>query len=231
MSNLVLGYGLLGKEIVKQTGWDYISREKDNFDFRRFSSYSKLLRGYDTIINCIGYTKTYQDDILEHWDINYVAVTSLVAYCLKTSKKLVHISTDYLYADSKPPSKETDTLFPARNWYSRCKYLADGNIQRELTNYLLVRTSFKPTPFPYEKAIITQKGNFDYVDVIASLIIQLINKNAVGVYNVGTEEKTIYELAIRTKPDVIKSFEVLHETMPKNIVMDLSKMKTFLGDK
>ena len=31
MSNLILGYGLLGKEMVKQTGWDYKCR-KNGFD-------------------------------------------------------------------------------------------------------------------------------------------------------------------------------------------------------
>mgnify|MGYP003121849538 FL=1 len=29
---LVLGDGLLGSEIVKQSGWDYISRKKDDVD-------------------------------------------------------------------------------------------------------------------------------------------------------------------------------------------------------
>ena len=29
---LILGDGLLAKELIKQTGWDYISRKKDGFD-------------------------------------------------------------------------------------------------------------------------------------------------------------------------------------------------------
>ena len=29
---LVLGDGLLGRELVKQTNWDYVSRGKDGFD-------------------------------------------------------------------------------------------------------------------------------------------------------------------------------------------------------
>ena len=32
--HLVLGDGLLGKELVKQTGWDYISRKKDMMDLK-----------------------------------------------------------------------------------------------------------------------------------------------------------------------------------------------------
>ena len=53
MHNIVLGYGILGKEIVKESGWDYLSRkETPDFDFRYLRTYSKYLYAYDTIINC-----------------------------------------------------------------------------------------------------------------------------------------------------------------------------------
>ena len=34
-NNIILGYGILGKEIVKQSGWDYLSRSLNtSFDFK-----------------------------------------------------------------------------------------------------------------------------------------------------------------------------------------------------
>ena len=39
---LVLGDGLLGSEIVKQTEWDYISRKKDGFDITDMETYHLL---------------------------------------------------------------------------------------------------------------------------------------------------------------------------------------------
>ncbi len=43
-SRLILGDGWLGTELVKQTGWDYISRKKDGIDFKveNFSIYISL---------------------------------------------------------------------------------------------------------------------------------------------------------------------------------------------
>jgi hypothetical protein len=35
MNILILGDGLLGSELIKQTGWDYISRKKNGFDFTK----------------------------------------------------------------------------------------------------------------------------------------------------------------------------------------------------
>ena len=59
---LILGDGLLGSELVKQTGWDYVSRKKDNIDFTDWTSYKNKLGRYDQIINCIGYTNTYDEN-------------------------------------------------------------------------------------------------------------------------------------------------------------------------
>lgn len=231
MSILILGKGLLGNEIKRQTGWDCLWRGEKNFDFAIFSSYARHLVNYDTIINCIAFTNTYSENLLPNWLVNYNGVTHLSNYCNATRKKLVHISTDYVYSGSVSDAKETDVPVHARNWYSLTKLLADIYIEKYGINYLITRCSFKANPFPYEKAITTQTGNFDYVDVIAHLIIMLVNKNANGIFNVGTEKKTMYELAVRTKPNVIPTDEILHDSMPRDITMNLNKMKEFLVEK
>ena len=46
MSNLILGYGLLGKELVKQTGWDYKCRE-DGFDLLKSNLEEEIIEYID----------------------------------------------------------------------------------------------------------------------------------------------------------------------------------------
>ena len=94
MDKLILGDGLLGSELVKQTNWDYISRKKDKIDFTSPKTYERKLQypyEFDTIINCIAYTDTYDLDRDKHWNVNYSAVVDLVEICNKyniiTSKK------------------------------------------------------------------------------------------------------------------------------------------------
>jgi dTDP-4-dehydrorhamnose reductase len=230
MHNIVLGYGLLGKEIVKETGWDYLSREETpDFDFRYLRTYIKYLYAYDTIINCVANTNTYSDDKPAMLETNFNPVCKLKAWCEKNGKKLVHISTDYVCAGSIHPSKESDVPVHARTWYAYSKLLADGYIESFSTNYLIIRTSFKRYPFPYEKAIVKQKGNFDYVPRIAEKIINLINKNSHGIVNVGhIPSWNMYEMAKETKPDIKVTTELINKNMPRNITMDLSKMKSLL---
>ena len=226
MKCIVLGDGLLGGEIVKQTGWDFLSRKIDGIDICNPYSYQSKLLNYDVVINCIAYTNTYSDNKEMNWNVNYKAVDDLITFCNKESKKLVHISTDYLYAGSIDPASENDVPVHLGTWYGYTKLLSDGLVQLKSWNYLLCRLSHKPYPFPYENAWTDMKTNGDYVNVISSLVIQLILNDSVGVFNVGTEEKTIYELALKTK-NVVPILKPIG--VPSNTLMNLTKIKKELN--
>ena len=103
--------------------------------------------------------------------------------------------------------------------------MSDALVQIRSKKHLVIRCTQKPTPFPYENAWIDQIGNFDYVDVIAELIIKSIRKDLHGLYNLGTETKTMFELASRTS-DVGKSFSPIN--VPKNTSMNIDKLLTDL---
>ena len=66
MSKLILGDGLLGSELIKQTNWDYISRKKDMMDLDDMVSFIDTIERYDEIINCIAHTDTYDSDRQKH---------------------------------------------------------------------------------------------------------------------------------------------------------------------
>lgn len=226
MNNLVLGHGLLGSEIVKQTGWDFFSRKKDNFDFRLLSSYKDKLEKYDTIINCVALTDTYSSNKFDMYDVNFKSVTILSDYLTEKNKKLIHISTDYVYTNSKNYASEEDLPLISENWYTYYKLLADEYIMLKNKNFAIFRCSFKPNPFPYPNAWINQVGNFDYVDTISKILIQLINLNVSGLYNVGTGVKSIYELAKKTNPNVMGVLK--SSSSPSNITINIDKMKKVL---
>jgi len=219
---LVLGQGKLGREITYQTRWDSLSRGKDNIDVNNFDGWVHKMNGYDVIVNCIANTNTYSNVKEEHWNVNYKFVSQLVTYCNETGSKLVHISTDYVYANSVESAKETDVPVHDNNWYSYTKLLGDSHIELMSNNYLICRLSHKDNPFTYEYAWTDVKTNADYTDVISSLVVGLINSDTKGIYNVGTEEKTIYDLAKKTKVDVKETLSPTH--VPKNVTMDISKL-------
>lgn len=224
MKPLILGDGLLGSELIKITGWDFLSRKSHNFNINDFESY--IDSKYDIIINCIANTDTYSNDKQGHWNVNVEFVDKLIDYCNLKNLKLVHISTDYVYTGSEINSSEDSVPVHCNTWYGYTKLVSDAIVQLRSKNYLLIRCTQKPTPFPYKEAWIDQIGNFDYVDVIAKLIVKSIEKELYGLYNIGTETKTMYELASKTK-SVSKKFSPV--MTPKNTTMNISKIQKDLN--
>lgn len=226
MNVVVLGKGKLGSEIINQTGWDYFSRKEHNIDVVNFDEWKHKLNSYDVIVNCIANTQTYLQDRTAHWFPNYEFVTFLVEYCEENNKKLVHISTDYVYEKCNENASEEDEPSFEHLWYTYTKLLGDLYIKEQCNNYLICRTSHKPYPFPYENAWTDVYTNGDYTPVISELIIKLINNNAKGLFNVGTEKKSIFDLAKRTNKNVKPILSPINT--PKNVTMNISKMENFL---
>lgn len=224
MKKAILGSGILASDINEKTKWDIISRKKHNIDAINFKNWRHLLDDYNVIINCIANTDTYSTNKQEHWDINYRFVSDLVDYCNSFNKKLVHISTDYVYTNSVDNASEDDIPIHGNNWYSYTKLLADAYIELKSNNYLICRGTHKANPFPYEKAWVDQFGNFDYVDIISELIINLINNDSNGLYNIGTASKSMFELANITNPKVIPTRK--NKDVPSNTTMSINKLES-----
>ena len=233
---VILGNGLLGTELQKQTGYELISRKNHGFDITKPKTFETLLletfdgvaqtRKYDIIVNCIAYTDVYSGYAQQHWDTNYKGVADLVDFCNKWKIKLVHISTDYVYTNSKKNASEKDIPIHGDNWYSYTKVLADAYIELKSENYLICRGTHKKTPFPYHIAWIDQIGNFDYVDRIGALIAALIKTDAKGVFNIGTELKSMFELAKQTSKIVGVGFKP--EVVPRNVSMNINKLEEWI---
>lgn len=221
MEYLILGNGLVGGELQRQTGWDCVARDSHGFDVRYTDLYDAYLRGHDTIINCIGYVKDYYNRDM-NWVTNWQAVIDLVDWCNKNKVKFVHMSSDCVYRGRKPYARETDVPVHAENWYAYTKLLADGYVQARANHYLMVRMALKGKPFPFD-AVSDRVGNFDYVDKIVEIIVRLIKADASGVFNIGTDPKSMLHLARLTKPTI--------ETDGKpaiDMTMNLEKMEGLL---
>tara|TARA_R110000822_G_scaffold128195_4_gene263899 strand:- start:6639 stop:7199 length:561 start_codon:yes stop_codon:yes gene_type:complete len=172
----------------------------------------------------MAHTDTYSHDKELHWKVNYEGVANLVEFCNRHSIKLVHMSTDYVYSNSTSDATEEDVPVHCANWYGYTKLLGESHVQLRSNNFLVIRATHKKLPFEHIHAWITQVGNFDYVDVIATLIIGLVASDLDGIYNVGTELKTMYDLAKKSNPDVMPTIDVAHDSTPLNTSMSILKM-------
>lgn len=185
------GSGLLGQELQKYIDCYAPSSKKLDITKR------KTLKGeYDFIIHCAAYTDVVraEKEPSKCLDINVRGILNLL-YAFP-DVPFVYISSEY----AKNPV----------NFYSHTKRLAEEIIELAGEGYygipyFIIRTLFKPNPFPYKKAFSDQWTCGDEVNIIAPLIAKKIKKwdkvHINSIY-VGTGRKRIIDIACKSNPNI-----------------------------
>ena len=180
------GTGKLATELKKYLAGDYLS--KKDFDFTKLI---KLKKKYDLIVHMGAYTnvrKAEFEDKKKCFLANVYGTFNLVQNYKNTP--FIYISTEYAH-------NPVDI-------YGLTKKLGE-EIVKTHPKHLIIRTLFKPNPFPFPKAYIDQYTQGDYVDVIAKLLAKKVKKwdrKTSKLEYLGTGRKTMFQLAKRTRPDV-----------------------------
>ena len=218
---VILGDGLLGSELNRTTGWSIESRKKTSLNIEDIDRLTSIVYENDIIVNCIAFTDSYNGSKEKHLRVNYYFPCSLANICLATGKKLVHISTEFVYANNTGIPSEEDKPIPDNTWYAKSKLLADEYILSTNNTALICRLLHKPSPFPYPE-VWNVKTSGDLVDKIAILVKKLIERNASGIFNVGTGGKSLPELAPNAK--IVEP----PTNVPNDTRMNLTKLNSFL---
>lgn len=185
----ILGSGILSRPLqLELMTQNVISREGQGFDVMHEVDLGKHLKDSEVIINTIAHTDTKDQNRLFHMPVNFEFVVKLVDYCNEHGKKLVHISTDYVYANSESMASETCIPSCANNMYSLSKLLADEYIESFSEDYLIVRSAHKNTNKRIRQSYINVIGNFQTASEAANQIAKLVLEDKCGIYNIGPRE-------------------------------------------
>lgn len=170
------------------------------------------------------------------WRVNVEGTRNLVRAALGRDLHFVHISTDYVFWGDVGGYREDDPVGPVRNYYALSKLVAE-EVVRILPHHLIIRTSFRPSPFPYPVAFYDLFTSQDYLEVIAPQIVlalRNLDKIPYNTLHIATERKSVYELARRTRPEVEQqSRETAKVLLPEDISLDVSRwniQKSLLRD-
>jgi len=67
-------------------------------------------------------------------------------------------------------------------------------------NSIIIRTTFGPNVFPYEKAFVDQWTSRESVSVTARMIAELLDSEFTGTVHVGGKRKSVFEYAKALDP-------------------------------
>ena len=151
------------------------------------------------------------------WKINVGGVKNVVDACLPTNKKLIYISTDFVFDGENTPEggyREEDKPNPI-NWYAETKYRGEEVVRNSGLPFIIARIAY-----PYRKefelkkdfvrAIVSRlKSNQTvaaitdhvmtptFIDDIAFALDKLIETDSKGIFHVtGSQSLTPYDAAI-----------------------------------
>ena len=178
------------------------SREFNIVNFDSLLAY-EIPETPDILIHCAAYTdvKASEVDFLTALDSNIIGTCNIIKYCKINNIKLIHISTDHVFDGLDGHYLPHSKINPVAK-YAKSKAAAEIAASM-YDNCLIIRTSFFPVKFPYEKAFTDQYSSKDYVDIIAPKVLKAALSDSKGIVHCGSPRESIYNIAKRRSPDVI----------------------------
>lgn len=195
------GSGLLGSEMRKLLP-EACYPSSTEFDVTNFAQMDAYLRGapFAAIVHAAAFTSPPKVDKepARALDVNIIGTANVARLCVAHGLKLVYISTDYVFEGNQGNYREEDPVHPV-NKYAWSKLGGECAV-RMIDHSLIVRTTFGPNVFPYEKAFVDQWTSRESVRQIAAKLVRLLEHDVIGVIHLGGPRRTVYEYACSLDP-------------------------------
>lgn len=184
------------------------------------------------------------------WVINVLGTKYIIEACKKTNKKIIYISTDFVFDGNKSQDKgyiEEDIPSPI-NWYGNTKYEAEKLVQNSGLEWAIVRTAY-PYRASFDKkndflrVILQRFKNNQNLNMITDHIMtptfiddfvyatdSLIRTNSSGIFNVvGDQFISPYECAVLIADKFNFDKGLITQTTRKEYFKDKAQRPFFLG--
>ena len=217
--------GLVGSRVTKllSPGFAFIDLSKETgIDLLDFFKVREMISASHApwVFHFAAYTDVQQAESEKakgkesvSWKVNVGATENVMNICKETGKKLLYISTDYVFDGTKDEYDEDDVPNPI-SWYGQTKYEGEKLVQTLGTHSLVVRIANPYRSNPVGKMDFVHKmlermnagleiqAPSDqlfcptYIDDVASCLEKLVSTDAHGIYHVvSATGVTPYEAA------------------------------------
>lgn len=147
---IVGGQGMLGRDVVgllTERNYETLVLDRDQIDItdpQVVAQLGAVLSPGDVVVNCAAFTAV--DDAESHEDaafaVNAVGALHVAAAATAAQARLVHVSTDYVFAgDANSPYGENAPTVPV-SAYGRTKLAGEWAARLHAPNALIVRTAW-----------------------------------------------------------------------------------------
>lgn len=221
------GSGKLGKFILSNNeNLNLIAPTSSEMNILNKEQILKVIKEQkpEAIVHAAAFTdvKSCEKHFLEAIKVNVQGTINVLEACVENDLSLIFISTDAVFDGEKGNYKPNDLLNPL-NKYAKTK-TASELIVRTYEKSTVIRTAFFEFDFPYEIAFCDQFTSKDYLDIIGPKILKILENYKSGIFHVGSEKKSMYQIAKQRRPSVKKGYtKDFYFKVPKDTSFDLKE--------
>lgn len=192
------------------------------------------------------------------YKVNVLGTKVIAEAAAHHNKYMVHISTDYVFDGEKPTAYiETDQPKPIE-WYGKTKYMAEQEIEKTLSNYVILRLAFPYQAKPMRPDLIAKmRAGFEnhtlyplfsdhfitptFVDDVAVVFNYVINQRPTGIFHmtgssshsdleIGQMVKRIFGYTDEVKSSLLADYLKAHpRPYQKSLRIDNTKLQHEFG--
>ena len=214
--------GQLGTDVVRELnkrGHRSIPVDIEEMDITNFDVVEDVItrENPDTVVHCAAWTAVDAAQDAQNKEsvmrINVKGTENIAKVCGKLNKKMVYVSTDYVFDGSGNRPWEADDEASPLNVYGESKYEGELATKKYCMKYFILRTSwvFGAAGNNFVKTMIKLGRKMDELNVVddqvgrptytpdfARLIIDMIETEKYGIYHTTNEGEYIswYDLAV-----------------------------------
>jgi dTDP-4-dehydrorhamnose reductase len=217
----------LGKE------HSFFTPVKSELDVRSYWGIDQYFYRYHTNFDYVIHAGAITRPMVIHEDnprlsihTNIIGTANVVLACERYDKKMIYISTDYVYPGTDGNYKETDSMNPFTK-YGWSKLGGECAVQM-YDNHLILRMAMNKKPFPHPKALIDMKKSLMYIEDAAKVTLKLLDEN--GIVNVGGKSQSVYDFVKEDNPKIkqIVLDEIPDVNMASDCSMDTTRLEMIL---
>jgi dTDP-4-dehydrorhamnose reductase len=221
------------KKYSKELDYSVIAPTKTDLDITDRSVCEKYFFNhrfdFDYVIHAAGLSSPmyrHEKNPRDSIEKNIIGTSNIVLTCENFKKKIIYISTNYVYPGMVGDYDEQSELKPFNN-YGWSKLGGECAVHH-YKDSLILRICMNARPFPHDKAFTDVISSHMFNDEAAKITLKLLDE--VGIINIGGEAQSVYDFAVQEKPDVKKSSvdEVDDVTVNPNCSMNIDKMKSLI---
>lgn len=221
------GDGHLNSKFKELSNDGFIFLSKSELDITSEESIEKVFNNldFDYVIHSAAISRPmslHDDNPQLSIDVNIIGTANITKACITHTKKLIYISTDYVYEGIFGRYTEEKGTKPF-NKYGWSKLGGECSVQLH-DNHLIIRLAMVEYPFPYDSAFDNVYKSCIWSDEVPEKILKLIDQ--VGTINLGGKPQSIYHFAKERYPN-LKKIQANKELV-KNTTLNTSKVESLL---